>query len=153
MPEIEYVALSNHAEAINGLLYLQGAGWTDVRATPGPHGQLAAVHMGIGISILVGWNDTNTVYPLQFQMVHEDGGDPVLAGEGRIESGRPPGLPAGSELRSVIAISADVVFPRTGGYRFEASLAGVSKGVSFRVHSTPTAPTAFGPASINPPSP
>ena len=108
--------------------------------------------MGIGISILVGWNDTNTVYPLQFQMLHEDGGEPVLAGEGQIESGRPPGLPAGSELRSVIAIGADVVFPRPGGYRFEASLAGASKGVSFRVHTAGAPPAPFGPTSINPPA-
>jgi hypothetical protein len=152
MPEIEYVTLANHAEAINGLLYLQGAGWTDIRVGAGPQGQLTTVHMGIGISILVGWNDTNVVYPLTFQMVHEDGGEPVLAGEGQIEAGRPPGLPAGSEIRNVIAIGADVVFPRPGGYRFEAQLAGETKGVSFRVHSTaPPAAMGSGPTAINPP--
>ena len=134
MPEIEYVTLANHAEAINGLLYLQGAGWTDVRAQAAPTGGLAPIHMGIGISILIGWNDTNVAYPLQFQITHEDGGNPILAGEGQIESGRPAGLPAGAELRSVIAIGADVAFPQPGGYRFTASLADTTKGVSFRVH-------------------
>jgi hypothetical protein len=137
VPEIEYVTLANHAEAINGLLYLQGAGWTDIRAGVGPQGQLHSVHLGVGISILVGWNDTNVAFPLQFRIVHEDGGDPVLAGEGQIEAGRPPGLPAGSELRNVIAIGADVVFPRPGGYRLEATLGEQTKGVSFRVHAVP----------------
>jgi hypothetical protein len=140
MPEIEFVTLANHAEAINGLLYLQGAGWTDIRVGNGPTGQLASVHLGVGISIVVGWNDTNVVFPLTFQMLHEDGGDPLFAGEGRVEAGRPPGLPAGSEIRNVIAIGADVVFPRPGGYRFDVMLAStatattITKGVSFRVH-------------------
>ncbi|MDT7537775.1 MAG: hypothetical protein QOI82_1360, partial [Actinomycetota bacterium] len=83
MPEIEYVTLANHAESINGLLYLQGAGLTDLAANVMPTGQLASVHLGIGLSILVGWNETNIVYPLQFAMLHEDGGDPVFAGEGQ----------------------------------------------------------------------
>jgi hypothetical protein len=150
LPEIEYVTLANHAESINGLLYLQGAGLTDLAANVMPTGQLASVHLGIGLSILVGWNETNIVYPLQFAMLHEDGGDPVFAGEGQIESGRPPGTPAGGELRSVIAIGADVVFPRPGGYRFEATLAGETKAVSLRVHANrPPVAGGFGPTAVN----
>jgi hypothetical protein len=151
MPELEYVTLANHAEAINGLLYLQGAGWTDIRTIPGPQGQMASVHMGIGVSILVGWNETNTSFPLEFVMVHEDGGEPVLGGQGQIEAGRPPGIPAGGDLRSVIAIGADIVFPRPGGYEFRATLAGRVKSVSFRVHQAGPPPAAqgqMGPTSI-----
>lgn len=149
MPEIEYVTLANHAEAINGLLYLQGAGWTDVTTVQGPQGQLASVHMGIGISILVGWNETNTSFPLEFAMVHEDGGPPVLDGQGQIESGRPPGIPAGGDLRSVLAINADVAFPGPGGYEFRVKLADKVKSVSFRVlQSRPPFQGHGGPASI-----
>jgi len=133
MPEIEFVTLSNHAEAINGLLYLQGAGWTDITTGTGPDEQLSSVHIGIGISILIGWNETNTSFPLEFAMLHEDGGQPILDGQGQIESGRPPGIPAGGDLRSVLAINADVAFPRTGGYQFRVTLADVTKSVSFRV--------------------
>ena len=39
MPEIEYVTVANHAEAINDMLYLQGAGWTDIQQPMGPKGQ------------------------------------------------------------------------------------------------------------------
>lgn len=150
MPEIEYVTLANHAEAINGLLYLQGAGWTDVMVEALPNGQLRPIHMGVGVSILVGWNETNVAYPMGFQMIHEDGGEPVLAGEGQVETGRPAGAAPGAELRNVLAIGADVVFPRPGGYRFEVSLANVTKGVSFRVHLPPgAAPRGTGPTAID----
>ena len=151
MPEIEYVTMANHAEAINGLLYLQGAGWTDVRTSEGPDGNLSTIHLGIGLSILVGWNETNTSYPLDFALLHEDGGDPILAGQGQIEAGRPPGVPPGGDLRSVIAIGADVVFPRPGGYEFRATLDGKTKSVSFRVNqpAPPPRPAGpIGPASI-----
>ncbi len=150
MPEIEFVVLANHAEAINGLLYLSGAGWTDVRTTRGPDGRLGSVHMGIGVSILVGWNETNHVYPLEFQMIHEDGGAPVLGGQGQIEAGRPPGQKAGSDLRSVLAIGADVSFPKPGGYEFRVTLGEKVKSVSFRVHQNPAQAQSLGPSAIPP---
>jgi hypothetical protein len=138
VPEIEFVTLANYAEALNGLLYLQGAGWTEVRTPMGPQGQIMPVHLGVGISILIGWNETNVSYPVRFEMVHEDGGEPVLAGDGQVESGRPPGAMPGAELRNVIALSAQVVFPRPGGYTFRVTLADKAKQVTFRV-------TQFGP--------
>ncbi len=148
MPEIEYVTLANHAEAINGLLYLQGAGWTDVQPPLGPQGQQLGIHLGIGISILVGWNETNTAYPFDFAIVHEDGGDPLVGGQAQIEAGRPPGIPPGGDIRTVIAVTAEVQFPRPGGYQLRATLAGQEKTVSFRVHPPPASPQQnFGPAS------
>ncbi len=140
MPEIEFVTLANYAEAVNGLLYLQGAGWTEIHTPVGPQGQSMPVHIGVGISILIGWNETNVSYPVRFEMVHEDGGEPVLSGEGQVESGRPPGAVPGAELRNVIALSAQVVFPRPGGYAFRVTLGDKVKTVSFRV-------TQFGPPS------
>ena len=34
MAEIEYVVNADHAEAINGKLYLHGVGWTDLLQPP-----------------------------------------------------------------------------------------------------------------------
>jgi hypothetical protein len=144
VPEIEFVTLANHAEAVNGLLYLQGAGWTDVRTPAGPQGQIMPVHLGIGVSILIGWNETNVSYPMHFEMLHEDGGDPVLAGDGQVESGRPPGAVPGAELRNVMALSAQVVFPRPGGYTFRVTLADKVKQVSFRVIHFGPPPSSTG---------
>jgi hypothetical protein len=140
MPAIEYVTLANHAEAINGLLYLQGAGWTDMRPPVGPDEAFQIVHFGIGLSVLVGWNETNQRFPLVVDLTHEDGGDPLVHAEGQIEVGRPPGVTHGQDLRSVLAINAQIQFPRAGGYEVRAAIQDQTRSVSFRVldSSSPT---------------
>lgn len=145
MPEIEFVTMASHAEAINGLLYLQGAGWTDVQRMTGPQGQPMPVHFGIGVSILVGWNETNTTYQVTIVMESEDGGEPLMRAEGMLEAGRPPGLPPGADMRSVLAVSGEVVFPKAGGYRVAVMLGDQFKSVSFRVRDPRS--QAVGPPS------
>jgi hypothetical protein len=149
VPEIEYVTLANHVEAINGLLYMLGAGWTDIRPPVDPEGRLGPVHFGIGVSVLVGWNETNQRYPVELTITHEDGGEPLVRVEGQIEQGRPPGLAPGSDLRSVIGLDADVQFPRPGGYVVRVAMPGQEKSVSFRVVAPQPAapPRPVGPAS------
>jgi len=146
MPTIEYVTVANHVEAVNGLLHMLGAGWTELRPPLGPDGQPRAAHFGIGISVLVGWNETNERFPVEITLLHEDGGDPLIRAEGQIEQGRPAGLPPGSDLRSVIAINADVQFPRPGGYEVRVAILDVVRSVSFRV-IVPAPPKAPGPTS------
>ena len=137
MPTIEYVTVANHAEAINGLLYLHGAGWTDMSLSAPSDGPLSVVHLGIGLSVLVGWNETNRRFPLSVVIAHEDGGDPVIQVEGQIEQGRPAGLTPGQDLRSVLAINAEIQFPGPGGYEVRAKLQDQIRSVSFRVHALP----------------
>jgi hypothetical protein len=146
MPQIEYVTLANHAEAINGLLYLQGAGWTDIQPPSGPQGQPGIVHFGIGVSILIGWNETNRRYPLKLRIISEDGPD-LLNIDAQVEAGRPAGIPAGSDLRSVLAINAEAQFPKTGGYELRAELSDKIRTVAFRVRkpAAQTGPTSYGP--------
>lgn len=133
MPQIEYVINADHAEAINGKLYLHGAGWSDIVQPVGPGGQPGIVHLGIAVSILVGWNETNQRYPLTLTITHEDG-DELTRISTHIESGRPAGIPPGSDLRTVLAISAEIQFVKTGGYRLRAELDGQERSVAFRVH-------------------
>jgi Family of unknown function (DUF6941) len=132
MPEIEYVTVANHAEAINGLLYLQGAGWTDIQSPPGPQGKPGIVHFGIGVSILIGWNEMNRRFPLILRITSEDGTH-LLSVDAQIEAGRPPGIAAGSDLRSVLAINVEAQFPKAGGYQLRAELADEIRTVAFRV--------------------
>ena len=108
MPQIEYVTLAHHAEAVNGLLYLQGAGWTDLEQPIDGEGNLGMLHLGIGVSITIGWNETNRNYPLTISVEHEDG-EQLFAVEGSVEAGRPAGATPGADLRSVLAVgrSAD----------------------------------------------
>jgi hypothetical protein len=146
MPRIEYVTVANHAEAINGLLYLQGAGWSEIRIAAQPNGQPGPAHFGIGVSILVGWNETNQRFPFEVQVVHEDGGEPLLQAQGQIEQGRPPGLTHGSDLRSTLAINVETIFPQPGGYEVRAAVGSDIRSVSFRVSMPSVSP--FGPTSI-----
>jgi len=151
MPQIEYVVNADHAEAINGKLYLQGAGWTDIVQPMGPTGQPSISHMGMAVSILIGWNETNRRFPLRLILRHEDG-DELTRVSAQIEAGRPPGIPPGSDFRSVLAIGVEIQFPKTGSYELLAELDGQQQHAVFRVHRPPQVP-GLGPAAAPPPTP
>lgn len=144
MPRIEYVTVANHAESVNGLLYLQGAGLTDILQPIDSSGQPGVVHVGIGISMIVGWNETNHTYPLTINVEHEDG-EAIVTIDAQVETGRPVGLAPGSDQRSVMAVSGEVQFQRTGAYRVRARLESQETSVTFRVHR-PSAGPMSGPA-------
>lgn len=136
MPEIEFVTVANHAEVLNGLLYLQGAGWTDMQLPIQPNGLPGVVHFGIAVSILIGWNETNQRFPLTIKVLHEDG-DELINIAAQAEAGRPAGARPGTDLRSALAINAQVQFPRPGGYELRAELVGNVRSVAFRVMPPP----------------
>ena len=143
MPEIEYVTVADHAEAINGKLYLHGGGWSDVVQPVGPGSQPGVVHFGIAASILVGWNETNRRFPLTITIVHEDGDELAKIGA-QVEAGRPPGITPGTEFRNILAVQANMVFPKTGRYDVRAELDGQTRQVTFRVIPQPSAPSLPG---------
>lgn len=147
MPTIEYAVVANHAEALNGLLYLQGAGWTDMQVPFTPNNTAAPVHMGIGVSVLVGWNETDQPFPMQVGIVDEDGAE-IVSVEAQVQAGRPQGLPPGSDLRTVLAINAEMQFPHAGGYELRTQLAEQTITVAFRVHFPPPPATGSGPTEI-----
>jgi hypothetical protein len=143
VPQIEFVINADHAEAINGKLYLQGAGWTDIVQPLGLGGQPGIVHMGLAVSILIGWNETNRRFPLTLTVTHEDG-DELTRVNAQVEAGRAPGIAVGSDIRSVLAIGAEIQFPKPGGYTLRATLDDQERSVTFRVHrqAIPAAPPA-----------
>ena len=138
MPEIELLTVANHAEAINGLLYLSGAGWTDLRRPMPPEGPPPVNHIGIALAVLVGWNETNQRHRINLRLENADGRE-LANMQADLEMGRPPGLPQGSDLRGVIAINAELQFPAPGIYRVLAAVADNRRSVSFRVHDVPAA--------------
>lgn len=137
MPEIEYLILANHAEAVNGLIYVSGGGWTEHWRQAPPDGPPAPSNFGIAVSILVPWTETNRPHHLVVKIESEDGGEPILRVDGDLETGRPPGVPRGSDQRSALALNANISFPRSGGYRLMAEVGGSAKSVPFRVHDQP----------------
>lgn len=136
MPQIELLTVANHAEAINGLLYLSGAGWTDLSRPVQPGGQVPVNHIGIGVAILVSWTETNQPHRVTLRIENADG-QVLVNMQGDLEMGRPAGLPPGSDLRGVMAINGEVQFPAAGIYRVVASVGTDVRSVTFRVHDTP----------------
>lgn len=133
MATIDLLTVANHAEAINGMLYLSGAGWTDLRRPIDPQGQPAPSHFGIGVAVIVPWNETNRRSHLAIRIEDEDG-KILMSADGDLEVGRPPGLPKGSDQRAVLAVDVNTQFPKAGGYRVVAEIDEKSKSASFRVH-------------------
>ncbi len=133
VPTIELLTLANHAEAVNGLLYLAGAGWDVVTRSYPEDGQPAPHHFGIAVSVLVPWIEANRRHRLVLLMESEDGGEPLFRADGELEVGRPPGTPEGSDLRAVLAVSATLAFPQQGGYRLVAQIGQEQRTYGFRV--------------------
>jgi len=134
MAEIEYVSVANHAEALNGLLYLSGAGWTDLRRAVVADAPLPITHFGIALSVLVPFTETNRRHHLVLHIEPEDGGEDIVRIEADLEVGRPPGMVVGADQRAVLALNAELQFPAAGGYRIVAELADKISTTSFRVH-------------------
>jgi hypothetical protein len=136
MPEVETLMVANHIEAIRGLLYISGGGWTDLWRGSFEPGQPPINHFGIGIAVRVGWTETNRSHHLLVKLDDEDGAE-VFRAEADVEVGRPPGVPEGSDQRAVLAINVDMQFPHPGAYRLLTELAREERSVSFRVHDRP----------------
>lgn len=117
-PCVENLMLANHAEVVNGLLYISGGCWNNHhRPAPGSTPSPVVSHIGIACTILVPWGDTNRRHRLTISIEHADGGrEPLINGDIEFEAGRPAGAPGGSDQRAAIAMNADVVFPEAGHY-------------------------------------
>lgn len=138
MTQVEFLLVGDHADATAGKLNMLGAGWTDLWRGATHGGAPPMTHFGIAVGILVPWSETNQAHHLTVKIEDEDGnplGEPI---ETDLELGRPPGLPQGVDQRAILAINADIQFPRAGGYRIVAGLGESGpRVVSFRVHDQP----------------
>ena len=57
---VDFVLMANHVEVVNGLLYVSGGGWTDHHRRLPPDGApIPPSHLGIGVSVVVPWNEKN----------------------------------------------------------------------------------------------
>lgn len=136
---IEMLMPANHAEAANGLLYLTGGGWTDLRRRI-LGGQVPPTHFGVALSVRVPWNATNIPHHFTVDVQNEDATAAIAHVEGDINVGRPPQIAPGSVQHAVIAINVDTLFPAPGGYRIVATIDGDVDSASwpFQVHDTHT---------------
>jgi hypothetical protein len=98
--------LADHAQAINGKLYIIGGGWTLIGPQPTP--------TAIAMKIEVPWNEANRPHTLRLQLCDSGsrsiniqtpvGNSPVQL-TANFEVGRPPGVPPGTPLDVTMAFN------------------------------------------------
>ncbi len=143
--QFDYALLADHAEVLNGKLYLMGGGWDLRQAAQAPARAAFAVALGVRVD----WEETNVPIGLRLALEDDDGAV-LLRLEGNIQVGRPPQLPAGSSqlVQSVVGLQAEL--PGFGGYRviLEArhpSGAEATRVLPFRLVSSPPGAAAGQP--------
>ena len=128
--DAEWLILSDAAQVNGGKLYLLGGGWdvlTVSSAFP------VTRRIGIAVSFIVPWNETNEKHDFEVLMLTEDG-EEVARINGQIEQGRPSGIPSGSSQRAQIAADLGLQFKKPGVYSIVANVDGKeSKRTNFRV--------------------
>ncbi len=125
--------LADWAEAINGKLYIQGAGWNAWKRR-GP------TRCGIALLIRVGWNETNQKHRAVIRLLDPDGqaveptaGTPVVI-EAEFEVGRPAGVQEGTDFPFPVAANMQLPL-KQGRYRFSLEIDDkpVGQGATFDV--------------------
>lgn len=118
------ILLCDAAQAIDGKLYLLGAGWNTIGPNPAP--------FAIALLLDVSWDEANRSHHFDLRLLDADaqpiftpGSDlPVTVG-GDFEVGRPAGVREGSELRMPFAISfAPMALPAGQRFVWELSIDG-----------------------------
>jgi hypothetical protein len=113
--------LCDHAEAVNGKLYIMGAAWNLLQA-PG-----APINIALAIIVKVAWDEADRAHELLAELVTADGetvemgGDPV-APHGRFEIGRPPGIKPGSTLNMPLAFNLNGLVLDAGQYEWRLTI-------------------------------
>ena len=95
--------LADAAQAVEGKLYILGAGWSVTGPQPAP--------MAIALKLDVPWDQANTRHRWRLELVDADGEPVSLSENGAIfieqefEVGRPPGVKPGTALDYVVAMN------------------------------------------------
>jgi hypothetical protein len=112
--------LADAVQEAGGKLYVLGGGWS-VRRGGGPF------QMALAIKLEVPWTEANAPHQVVAELLNQDGqpaqmsGNPVRI-EGRVEVGRPPGIPAGTPLDAPMALTVAGIQLDPGGYRWQLTV-------------------------------
>lgn len=111
-PEIEFIVLADHAEVMNGKIYMMGGGW-DKRVIIDFQQPQA---FSLMISILIPWNHSNQMIPLSISTLNADGQDILPKFVSSIVVGRPVTSIVGQPIRYPLAVNMALALPGPGTY-------------------------------------
>jgi hypothetical protein len=123
---VEFLFLSDAAEVSpDGKLHLIGGGLAWVTRSVPPVSDLPAPPTSFAIvaCFRIGWNDTNTEFPLRILVGSLDESDVLVQVSANVTAGRPPHLGAGDSVYIPLAVPVLANFPAAGHYVVRASLA------------------------------
>ena len=108
--DLGFLILTDHSEAVNGKLYINGGGWNMLRFPELPQ----EMGFGIAFGVDVPWDETNRRHELVLRTEDPDGetlGEELSL---ELETGRPPGLVPGQDQRVVLSLAATMTFASAG---------------------------------------
>lgn len=116
-PEVEFLILAEHAEAIHGKLYLMGGAWETIHVARFDQ----PVTLSLAAGIQVPWHATNIHHGVVVSVQTADG--EVLAAEQHpIMMGRPAHIEPGTSQRALLVLQMSVVLPRPDRYVVMAAI-------------------------------
>lgn len=109
--KLEWMGLANHAENVNGLLYISGGGWDTISVHSPiegvPDGIFALMQGNLVVRLLLATTETNREHTIAFEIIDEDGAT-VMRVEAKTHISAQVGLPIGWDQ------GVNYVFPLTG---------------------------------------
>ena len=120
--EVLSFLLADHAEAVNGKLYMTGGGWNTLGAPTLPYQH---VHMSLAVALEVPWSATNQEHRFRILLVDEDGRPQGAEMGANLEIGRPPGMRSGDVQNVIFCFGLDgLTLEKAGQYSFELEIDG-----------------------------
>lgn len=109
--------LCDHAEAVNGKLYINGGGW-NLLFTPD-----VPANMSLAILIEVPWDETDQRHRVRVDLLTADGelveiGGKPLSLTSELEVGRAPGIKPGTSSNTPMAMNINGVTLPEGGFEW-----------------------------------
>ena len=116
---IEWIILADSAQINSNKLYMLGGGWDRLTVK----GSLPTQrNCSLALAFKIPWAETNQRQEFKVRFLDEDGNEFHQQITGRLETGRPAGLPAGSDQRVQLAVDLRFTIERIGSYVVEVTL-------------------------------
>lgn len=131
---IDQLIVANHVEAINGLLYISGGGWTDHNRPRLLGGSPATSHLGVAIGLLIPWAQIGRTHEISIDIESVNDAVSLVHAGAQIAYDPATLLHPERSQAAMLGLSVDVVFPEEGEYRVVVHLDGDADTKAWNFH-------------------